>query len=122
MTPALGRPCAGVVSSLRTWKNSLRRTGRCFQGGEVWESSHGVGCHLRLDINEPAIPIEVEKRPGVVSPAQDRVAAGQSQLAQATIIVEREPGAPALIGMPSMSPSSGGFKDVPHPGPMAVAE
>jgi hypothetical protein len=61
----------------------------CADGTERCDAS--VGCHLRLDINEPAIPIEAEKRPGVVSPAQDRVAAGQSQLAQATIIVEREP-------------------------------
>jgi hypothetical protein len=39
-----------------------------------------VGCHLRLDINEPAIPIEAEERPGVVSPAQDRVAAEAQKL------------------------------------------
>jgi hypothetical protein len=45
----------------------------------------------RLDINDLAFAIEAEKRSGVVSLAEDRVAAGQSQFAQTAIIVEREP-------------------------------
>ena len=35
--------------------------------------------------------VEAEKRPGVVSPARDGVAAGQSQLAQATTVNRRVP-------------------------------
>ena len=49
-----------------------------------------VDCGLRLGINQLAIPIEAQKRPPGVVPARDQVAARQPQLAQATIIVERE--------------------------------
>jgi hypothetical protein len=47
-----------------------------------------VNGRLRLGINQVAVPIEAQKRPPVVAPARDRVAARQSQLAEATVIVE----------------------------------